>query len=107
MAGCSLVALPLDTEAPAGLIVLFQAAAMERSVLVQHTVSTEAYVTDETGVPVRGDAETWAQAIRTALAAPGEMRRRAVALKQRLKEGCSEEAYAATVSRWLASAPTK
>ncbi|WP_279149832.1 glycosyltransferase [Muribaculum intestinale] len=47
MASSEVVCLPLDTEAPAGLIVLFQAAAMNKPIVTSDTVTTRGYITDK------------------------------------------------------------
>lgn len=44
MAAARIVCLPLDTEAPAGLIVIFQAAALGKPVITSDTVTTRAYL---------------------------------------------------------------
>ena len=44
--------MPLDTEAPAGLIALFQAATYGKMVITTDTVTTREYFSGDRGVPV-------------------------------------------------------
>ena len=44
-----LIAMPLDTEAPAGLTVYFQAAANNKMIITSDTVTTEGYLSNGCG----------------------------------------------------------
>ena len=79
----SLVALPLATQAPAGLIVLIRAALSSRPVIVTSTSSTRQYVTDrETGVLIDpGDARSLSQPIAELMQSPEDREKYALALK--------------------------
>lgn len=46
----AMVIMPLDTEAPAGLISIFQAASYHKLIITSDTVTTREYVTDNRGV---------------------------------------------------------
>lgn len=63
MCSCEIVALPLDTEAPAGLIVLFQAAANMKYVITTDTMTTREYLGDGRGCLVVNNIEIWVNAI--------------------------------------------
>lgn len=88
-----IVALPLDTEAPAGLIVMFQAAANMRPVITTKTVTTSEYVTADRGVSLPNDTEMWANAIREALENPAPYMKKAEAMKDFLRTDCSESIF--------------
>ena len=60
---CEIVALPLDTEAPAGLIVLFQAAANMKYIITTDTMTTREYLSDGRGCLLPNDVEVWKKAI--------------------------------------------
>lgn len=58
-----LVCLPLNTCSPAGLIVMFQAAANGKLVLTTDTVTTREYLQSDRGVLLGTDSEEWATQI--------------------------------------------
>lgn len=68
MASSEVVCLPLDTEAPAGLIVLFQAAAMNKPIVTTDTVTTRAYITPDTTDAFLADKQvsSWVNTLRIA-----------------------------------------
>ena len=63
MRGCSFLALPLNTEAPAGLIVLFTAGLMSKAVITTDNYTMREYITSgEDGILVKmGDIEAFAK----------------------------------------------
>ena len=63
MCSCEIVALPLDTEAPAGLIVLFQAAANMKYIITTDTMTTREYLSDGRGCLLPNDVDIWKKAI--------------------------------------------
>lgn len=67
---CSIVALPLDTEAPAGLIVLFSAGLMHKPIISTNSYTQREYVsTGESGFLIKmGDHVALAERIRELLA---------------------------------------
>ena len=67
MCSCEIVALPLDTEAPAGLIVLFQAAANMKFIITTDTMTTREYLGDGRGCLVENNTEAWVNAINQSL----------------------------------------
>lgn len=64
MCSCEIVALPLDTEAPAGLIVMFQAVANRKYVITTDTMTTREYLADGRGCLLPNDAIIWANKIK-------------------------------------------
>lgn len=63
MCSCEIVALPLDTEAPAGLIVLFQAAANMKYIITTDTMTTREYLSDGRGCLLPNEVNVWSEAI--------------------------------------------
>lgn len=63
LAQSAVVALPLDTSAPAGLIVLFQAGACMKPVILTDSISTHDYIADGRGFGVANDPAVWAGTI--------------------------------------------
>lgn len=63
MCSCEIVSLPLDTQAPAGLIVLFQAAANKKYIITTDTMTTREYLSDGRGCLLPNDVAAWTQAI--------------------------------------------
>jgi Glycosyl transferases group 1. len=67
-----LVVMPLDTEAPAGLIALFQAATYGKMVITTDTVTTREYFSGDRGVLCKRNIKDWEEAIRYYLGNIGE-----------------------------------
>lgn len=86
----SIVCLPLNTEAPAGLIVLFQAAANKKLVITTDTETTQEYINSETGVRIPNDLKLWTKYIDYYLNHKKEAEEKANKLYFFLKEECSE-----------------
>lgn len=63
MCSCEIVALPLDTEAPAALIVLFQAAANMKYIITTDTMTTREYLSDGRGCLLPNDVDVWKKVI--------------------------------------------
>lgn len=63
MCSCEIVALPLDTEAPAGLIVLFQAAANMKYIITTDTMTTREYLSDGKGCLLPNIVDVWKKTI--------------------------------------------
>lgn len=93
MAACQAVCMPLDTEAPAGLIVLFQAAALGKPIVISDTVTTRAYI-----CPDMSDAHLvagpppipWAKALAATLSQPPSATN---SLRDYLRGHCSPSHY--------------
>jgi len=66
MANCSLLALPLNTEAPAGLIVMFSAGLLSKAVITTDNVTMKEYIESEiNGVLVKkGDYDGFAEIVK-------------------------------------------
>ena len=93
MCTCEIVALPLDTEAPAGLIVLFQAAANMKYIITTDTMTTREYLSDGRGCLLTNVVDVWSKAIDEKL---GKVKPNAMAsekLLNFLETECSEEKF--------------
>lgn len=93
MCSCEIVALPLDTEAPAGLIVLFQAAANMKYIITTDTMTTREYLSDGRGCLLPNDVEVWKKAINEKL---GNVKSNIIAsekLLNFLESECSERKF--------------
>ncbi len=101
MASSRLVCLPLCKQAPAGLIVMFQAAANHKPVITSDTVTTSSYFAGGRGVILPRDPEKWQQAIRHCLANQAE----AVAIADKMLKFCEVECapreYVQTLDRLI------
>lgn len=93
LSGSALVALPLDTQAPAGLIVLFQAGACEKPIVITDTDSTHDYISDGRGFGLDNTPDKWAEKIREILANPTKAKKNANRLKEFLILECNETNY--------------
>ena len=101
MCKASLVVMPLETEAPAGLIVLYQAAANEKPVLISNTVTTREYFQKDNGIFCENTLEDWQKKITYYLEHKWEAEQKAAKWKQYLETECSEQKYAETLWRIL------
>ena len=83
----SVVAMPLSTTAPAGLIVLIRAALLSKPVIVTSTSSTRNYVTDkENGVLIeKGDEKTLAEQVSILLSDNGYREKLCINMKETMK----------------------
>lgn len=93
MCSCEIVALPLDTEAPAGLIVLFQAAANMKYIITTDTMTTREYLSDGRGCLLPNEVNVWSEAIDGKL---GKVKLNAMASEKFLnflEAECSEEKF--------------
>lgn len=93
MCSCEIVALPLDTEAPAGLIVLFQAAANMKYIVTTDTMTTREYLSDGKGTLLPNKVECWKEAIQELLLNPLRRKEASGKLLTFLKEECSEKKF--------------
>lgn len=60
----SLVLMPLNTEAPSGLIVIFQAVANCKLIITTDTVTTREYFGNQRGVLCENDLGDWEKQVR-------------------------------------------
>jgi glycosyltransferase involved in cell wall biosynthesis len=58
-----IVIMPLKTEAPAGLIVLFKAAANDKPIIASSTVTTREYLTNDRGYLCESSVDEWIKKI--------------------------------------------
>lgn len=93
LCACSLVCLPLDTEAPAGLIVMFQAVANDKMVITTDTMTTKEYIGADRGVLLPNDIQQWSNAIEYYLKEDGERKCKYRNMKCFLKNECSENKF--------------
>lgn len=92
-----MVCMPIDCESPQGLIVMFEAAANNKMILISDTPTTQEYLDDSQRMGK--DVNQWRDAIRYYLSHDDERRERATAFHAFLKNECNETAFAATVKK--------
>lgn len=97
MCQSQLVVTPLDTEAPAGLIAFYQAAANGKMVITSDTVTTQEYFTDCRGALCGKDLEDWKKKIWYYLQHRKETESSTARFMSFLENECSEEKYAKTL----------
>lgn len=88
-----LVCLPLDTEAPAGLIVMFQAAANMKYILTTDTCTTREYLFDNNGSLLPNDIEIWVKEIERKMNSKIDNKIKSERLLYFLQNNCSEKVY--------------
>lgn len=93
MCECDIVALPLDTQAPAGLIVLFQAAANMKYIITTDTLVTREYLADGRGSLLPNDIEHWSKAIKEKLINSKGNEAASMKLFKYLCSECTEEKF--------------
>lgn len=98
LAGAGVIAMPLDTEAPAGLIVIFQAAALEKPVAITSTIATRDYMADGRGLALDRDPALWAAEIKRLLADPAQSAAMGARLHEFLKTFCNEDSYSGRIA---------
>lgn len=89
-----LMVMPLDTEAPAGLIVLFHAAGNGKLIITSNTVTTREYFGDGKGALCENNVDEWVDQIRYWQNHPQEAEHNAKKCRTFLENECSERKYA-------------
>ena len=93
MCSCEIVALPLDTDAPAGLIVLFQAAANMKYIITTNTMTTREYLSDGRGCLLPNDVDVWKKVITERIGNEKGNKEASAKLLNFLQTECSEEKF--------------
>lgn len=101
MCKASLVALPLNTDAPAGLIVLFQAAANEKYILTTDTMTTREYLAESRGCLLPNEVAAWQEAINHHLCTEEEKKKATAKMLAFLETQCSEEEFVRGVEEMI------
>lgn len=101
MCESALLCLPLDTEAPAGLLVIFHAAANEIMTITTDTVVTREYIGNDRGVVLKNDLTLWKNCIYHFLEDTNLRRKYARNLARFLREECSEKKYVEVLRRMI------
>ena len=90
----SIVCMPVTTDAPAGLITMFQAAGYEKPIITTKTVVTSEYFTSNRGYLLEGnDTKDWACIIRNILSNYESAKSRATEFHKYVANECSEDVY--------------
>lgn len=89
----SIVMLPLNTDAPAGLMVIFRAASQQKLVITTSTPVTKEYIDDQSGVLCKNNARQYIEEIRFHLQHADIAELKGKALQDKLKSKCSKEIY--------------
>lgn len=97
----SIACLPLNTQAPAGLIVMFQAAANLKPIIITKTVTTIEYITSERGDVLPNDLDIWVEVIRNSLVNINESKVKAINFRNYLMDNCSEITFLNRVREML------
>lgn len=87
-----LVCMPLDCEAPQGLIVMYEAAANNKLILTSDTPTTQEYFNDS--LRMGKDVSQWCDAIRYYLSHEDERKENATRFHHYLKNECNEATFA-------------
>lgn len=95
-----IVALPLDTEAPAGLIVLFQAAANKKYVITTDTMTTREYILGGYGSLLPNSVTDWVGELNKVLSRK-ENRVSSSKMSNFLQTECSEESFVDGIKRMI------
>ena len=105
MEGATFVLLPVDTNAPAGLIVMFQAATLGRLVVTNSTMVTREYVGKGNGI-VMGEGctdEDYASALRYYSEHESEAAEKVRHFQTYLQEKCSTDIFVNSISEILSN----
>lgn len=92
-----MVVMPLNTEAPAGLIAFYQATANGKMSITSDTVTTQEYFAEGRGALCGENVDDWKDKIQYYLQHPDDADACAVKFKNYLESDCSEEKYAKTL----------
>lgn len=102
MSKAAVVCNPLNTEAPAGLLVIFRAAANDKPIITTKTVTTKEYIkSGENGLLVENHVESWCKAIRELLNNRSKANEMAHSLHSFLTKECNEQRFIETIQQLL------
>ncbi len=101
MCRSQLVVMPLDTEAPAGLISFYQAAANKKMIITSNTVTTQEYFSKGRGVLCENNIDDWKNKIIYYLQHKNDVDACVSKLEKYLMDECSEEKYAKVLGGML------
>lgn len=94
-----MLVMPLDTEAPAGLIVMFQAANLNKLVITSDTIVTQEYLSENQGVLIDKNIEKWVSRIHYYLDNSEKADTIAQNFKTFLSHECSKSTFISVLKR--------
>lgn len=97
----SIVCLPLDTEAPAGLIVIFQAAANMKYIITTDTCTTREYLSDGKGCLLPNTIDIWVSTIKEKLQMKQENEVASNELLKFLRSKCNEKNFVNGIKKMI------
>lgn len=98
MSRASIICMPVTTDAPAGLITMFQAAGYKKPIIATYTVTTSEYLTADRGFLLpENEAEIWDKTIRQILANLAEAKTKAIEFHRFVTEECNEKVYVSRI----------
>lgn len=103
VAGCSLCTLPLQTNAPAGLIVLFMAGMQDKLVIITQTLTSAEYITNERGETLENHVDSWNDSIRYYLDNPIIAHEKGKRLHQFIENECSPKSFCRGIFKMIES----
>lgn len=90
----SVVCMPVTTDAPTGLITMFQAAGFEKPIITTETIVTSEYLNSDKGYLLRGnDTEMWANEIKKVISDYDIAKSKASEFHRFVLNECNEEVY--------------
>lgn len=101
MCASEIVALPLDTEAPAGLIVLFQAAANMKYIITTDTMTTREYLLGGYGCLLLNEVSLWTDVLKKKLYSRVSNQEASAKLLDFLQNNCSERNFVEGVEHMI------
>lgn len=103
LCSAELVTLPLNTNAPAGLIVFFRAAANKKYIITTDTWTTKEYLSDGRGCLLPNDVTTWVKVIQEKLVDRKGNEEASEKLLKFLKTECSEKKFVEGIESMISS----
>lgn len=95
----SIIIMPSNTEAPAGLMLMFLAAANSKFYITNYTATSCEYITNERGCILPKDVDIWTKSIRYFLSHPNEANIKAENLRKYIEEECSIKQFVSGMKR--------
>lgn len=101
MCASEIVALPLDTEAPAGLIVLFQAAANMKPIITTDTMTTREYLSFGRGSLKPNVVDDWVAELKSKLGSDDLNKKSSSKMLNFLQSECSETIFVDVINHMI------
>lgn len=95
----SIIIMPTNTDAPAGLMLMYLAAANNKLYITNYSATSSEYINNDRGCIIPKDIDLWIREIRYYLDYPNEAEKKAENLREFIESECTPEQFVAGMNR--------